>query len=448
MFNSLTKKITKIFENFSYKGHLKPIVIKKMLKKVKYALLDADVSIKVIQTFLKNVKEKIQNSQINTHLNPGQNIIDIILKELIYIMGNKPHSFTFMSNKLTICTLIGHQGAGKTTSVGKLAYLLAHKYKKKVLVVSVDIYRPAAILQLKRLIKQTKADFFSSHVNQQAIEIVKLAKKEASKKKYDVLLIDTAGRLHTDKFKIKELEKIQENAQPQETLLVVDSMTGQDAVHSINTFNKKFQLSGVILTKLDSDTRGGAALSIRMLTKKPIKYIGVGEKIHDLQIFYPERIAKRILGMGDVLSIIDDIKNKLKHSEKNLLKKTTQKGDTFNLNDFLIQIKQIKKIGGISSLINKLPVNIIPSRAMLDSIDEKSLIKIEAMINSMTKQEKSYPSIIKSQRKKRIARGSGNTIQAINIYLKKFEQTKRMMKNIKKNKKNQIFEKIKNYLIK
>lgn len=448
MFNQLTKKITKIFEKISHQGYLKKKTIEKTLNKVKIALLDADVSLTVIKFFLKKIKIQLKTNSINKNFSPSQNLINIVLKELINIMGSKHNLFNFVSNKLTIGIIIGQQGAGKTTSTAKLSYLLSTKYKKKVLVVSIDIYRPAAILQLKKLIEHTKVHFFLSQNNQKTMTIVKQSIKEAKKKQYDVLLIDTAGRLHTDQFKINELEKIQNYVQPQETLFVVDSMTGQDAINSINTFNKKFKLSGIILTKLDSDTRGGVALSIRHLTKKPIKYIGTGEKIHDLQLFDSKRIAKRILGMGDILTLIEDIKNKIKNKEFNLLKKTTQKGNSFDLNDFLIQIKQIKKIGGIHSLINQLPINTFSSNPMLNDIDEKSFIKIEAMINSMTEKEKKFPDIIKASRKKRIAAGSGNSIQNINIYLKKFEYIKRIMNRIKKNKNNKIFENIKHYLIK
>ncbi|VAX76651.1 signal recognition particle protein [Buchnera aphidicola] len=448
MFNNLTKKISDIFEKISYQGYLKKKTIKETLNQVKIALLEADVSLIVIKKFLKQIKIKISNSHINKNFSPSQNLIKIVLKELIKIMGEKHNPLNLLPNKLTICTIIGQQGAGKTTSVGKLAYLLAEKYKKKVLVVSIDIYRPAAILQLKKLILQTKAIFFPSQVTQKTIKIAEMAVKEAKKKNYDVLLIDTAGRLHTDQLKIKELKKIQNHIKPEETLFVVDSMIGQDAVHSIKKFNKKFKLSGIILTKLDSDTRGGVALSIRELTNQPIKYIGTGEKIYDLQIFHPKRIAKRILGMGDVLSLIKDIKNKIKDKELYKLTKTTKKGNNFNLNDFLTQIKQIKKIGSINTLIKKLPKNIIPSNLILNDINETSFIKIEAMINSMTEKEKKFPSIIKASRKIRISNGSGNTIQDINNYLKKFEQMKRIMKQIKKNKRNKIFENIKDYLIK
>ncbi|VFP85010.1 Signal recognition particle protein [Buchnera aphidicola (Cinara splendens)] len=448
MFNNLTKKITDIFEKISHRSHLKEKKIKETLRKIKSALLDADVSLIIADMFLKKIKSKISEAYINKNFSPSQNLIKIVLRELTKIMGSKSHLFNFLLNQLTICTIIGQPGSGKTTSTAKLAHLLSKKYKKKILVVSIDIYRPAAILQLKRLIQKTKANFFQSNCNQKIIEIIKLAMLTAKKKKYDVLLIDTAGQIHTNYSKIKEIEKVQNYIKPHETLFVIDSMAGQDSVNAIKKFNKIFTLSGIILTKLDSDTRGGVALSVRALTKIPIKYIGVGEKIYDLQIFHPERIAKRILGMGDVLSLIDDIKNKIKDKELDLMKNTTKKGNTFNLNDFLVQIKQIKKIGGIESLIHKLPISIINNNSMLNNIDKESFIKIEAMIQSMTEKERKTPSIIKYSRKKRISKGSGITIQEINIYLKKFENMKNIIKNLNKNKKNKIFEKIKNYLIK
>ncbi|VFP81163.1 Signal recognition particle protein [Buchnera aphidicola (Cinara kochiana kochiana)] len=448
MFNNLTKKITNIFEKISHHGHLKEKKIKETMQKIKLALLNADVSLTVVRLFLKKIKSKTSEIYINKNFSPSQNLIKIVLQELTLMMGNNCYLFKFSLNQLAICTIIGQPGSGKTTSTAKLAYLLSKQYKKKILVVSIDIYRPAAILQLKRLIQKTKANFFQSNCNQKIIKIIKSAIIEAKKKKYDVLLIDTVGSIHTDPFKIQELKKIQDYIQPQETLFVIDAMTGQDSIHIINEFNKMFKLSGVILTKLDSDTRGGVALSVRTLTEIPIKYIGIGEKIYDLQIFHPERIAKRILGMGDMLSLMDDIQNKIKNKELNLLKNSNKKGDKFNLNDFLLQVKQIKKIGGINSLINKLPINMYSNNSILENIDDKSFIKIEAMINSMTEKEKKIPSIIKYSRKKRISKGSGNTIQEINIYLKKFEHMKKIMKNIKTNKKNKIFEKIKNYLIK
>ncbi|VFP83739.1 signal recognition particle protein [Buchnera aphidicola] len=448
MFNTLTKKITDIFEKISHHGHLKEKKIKETMQKVKLALLNADVSLTVVKLFLKKIKLKTSEIHINKNFSPSQNLIKIVLEELISMMGNNCYKFKFLLNQLTICTIIGQPGSGKTTSTAKLAYLLSKQYKKKILVVSIDIYRPAAILQLKRLIQKTKANFFQSNCDQKINKIIQLAIQEAKKKKYDVLLIDTTGSIHNNPSKIQELKKIQDYIQSQETLFVIDAMTGQDSIHVINEFNKIFKLSGVILTKLDSDTRGGVALSVRTLTKIPIKYIGTGEKIYDLQIFHPERIAKRILGMGDILSLIDDIQNKIKDTELNLLKNANKKGDKFNLNDFLLQIKQINKIGGINSLINKLPINMYSNNPILENIDEKSFIKIEAMINSMTEKERKIPSIIKYSRKKRISKGSGNSIQEINIYLKKFEHMKKIMKNIKKNKKNKIFEKIKNYLIK
>ncbi|AEH39839.1 protein component of signal recognition particle (SRP) [Buchnera aphidicola (Cinara tujafilina)] len=446
MFEKLTKKLN-IFLKILHIKVFNKKNIKNTLYKVRCALIKSDVALTVIDSFLRLNKKKSLGSAINKDLTPGQTLIKIIFNELVNIMGKKNEKFNLLNKNLTIGMIIGLQGTGKTTSIAKLSYYL-NKKTKKILVTSIDIYRPAAITQLEVLIKKTGAHFFPSDSFNKPINIVKLAIKYAIKNSYDLLLIDTPGTLHTDQLKIKELQKISKYINPTETLLVVDSMTGQDAINSIKKFNKYFILSGLILTKLDSDTRGGIALSIKQLTKKSIKYIGTGEKIHDLQKFYPERIAKRILGMDDILSIIEKIKIQINDKDSKKLKETIKKKENFNLNDFLIQIKQIQKIEGITSLLNHFPLNKLIKKSSLYNIDKKSLIKIEAMINSMTKKEKENPNIIKGSRKKRISLGSGITRQEINIYLKQFENIKKIMNQITKKRPNKIFQHIKNYFIK
>lgn len=446
MFEKLKKTIKKIFKNITHQGILTKKNIKNSLYKVRCALIEADVALIVINSFCQSIKKKSLGNAINDTLTPGQTFIKIVFNELINIMGKKNENFYFSKKKLSIGMIIGSQGAGKTTSVAKLAYFFSAKNKKRTLVTSIDIYRPAAIKQLDVLIKKTNAHFFSSYDIINPLNIVKLAQEYAVKNLYDLLLIDTSGSLHTDVSKIQELQKVYNYIKPTETLLVVDSMTGQDAINSIKKFNEYFFLSGLILTKLDSDTRGGVALSIRSLTKKPIKYIGTGEKIYDLEIFYPERIAKRILGMEDILTIIEKIQIQINDKESKKFSQTINKKTDFNLNDFLKQIKQIQKIGGITSLLNQLPVKKLLFNSNSSKIDKKYLLNIEAMINSMTKKEKKHPHILKRSRKKRISLGSGIEIQEINIYLKQFENIKRVMSKIKKNGPGQIFQKIKNYL--
>lgn len=446
MFNSLTKKITKIFEKIKYQGKLTEKNIQKTLKDIKTALLEADVSLNVINEICRTIKKKTTGIVINNNLTPGQKLLDIVLQELINIMGKNYKNLKISSIKPTIILMIGIQGAGKTTSTAKLAYILTKK-KKKVLTTSIDIYRPAAIKQLEMLTKKTKADFFKSKKNEKPLKIVKKSLQYAKKKLYDIILIDTAGRLNIEEEKIQEIQEIQNKIKPHETLFVIDAMMGQDSINTIQKFKKSFNISGIIITKLDSDTRGGVALSVKYITKKPIKYIGVGEKIHDLQIFYPERIARRILGMGDILSLIDKIKLKVKKKDKKKLENTIKKRKSFDINDFLIQIQQIKKIGGIKTFIQQLPFNIIKKNPNFNNLNKKMLNKIEAIICSMTKKEKKNPEIIKNSQKKRISLGSGTKIQEINICLKQFNQMKKIMKTFKKNNFSAILKKIKNYFI-
>ncbi|WP_075432027.1 signal recognition particle protein [Buchnera aphidicola] len=448
MFEKLTKKIKNIFKNITHQGILTKKNIKNALYKVRCALIEADVALIVIDSFCQSIKKKALGKKINENLTPGQTLVKIVFNELVQIIGKKHEKFQFSNKKISIGMVIGLPGTGKTTNLAKLAYYFSKKNKKKILVTSIDIYRPAALKQLDMLIKKTEAHFFSTSNTETPLKIVKKAIKYANQNSYDILLIDTPGTLHTEKRKIQELQMVHHYTKPTETLLVVDSMTGQDAIHSIKKFNEYFSLSGLILTKLDSDTRGGVALSIKFLTQKSIKYIGNGEKIYDLQKFYPERIAKRILGMGDILSIIDKITIQINDQDSQKLNKIIQKKEEFNLNDFLTHIKQMKKISGFTSLLTQLPIQKLINNTSACAFDKKSLIKMEAMINSMTKKEKKNPYIIKSSQKKRISLGSGVTRQEINIYLNQFETLKKVMKTIKQQGSKKIFQRIKNYLIK
>lgn len=447
MFKNLTKKIKNIFNKIKYQGILTEKNIENTVTDIKNALLDADVSIQVINELCTSIKKKILGKKINKNLTPGEKFIEIVFKELIKIMGKNCKKLHFSSKNPTIILIIGLQGSGKTTSTAKIAYKLSKK-NKKVLVTSIDIYRPAAITQLEILIKKTKAFFLIPNINEKPIEIAKKSIKYAKEKLYDTIIIDSAGRMHIDKPKIKEIKEIQNKIKPNEILLVIDAMIGQDSINVIQKFNKYFNISGIIISKLDSDTRGGVALSVKYLTKKSIKYIGIGEKIYDLQAFHPERIARRILGMGDILSLIDKINNEVSKKDKKLLENTLSKKKLFNLNDFLVQIKQIKKIKNATNLIQELPLDILPKNINIHNFNKKVLIKMEAIIYSMTKQERKNPEIIKNSRKKRIALGSGVNIQDINICLKQFNQTKKMMKTFKKNNFNNLLDKIKNYFIK
>lgn len=448
MFEKLTKKIKYIFKNITHQGILTKKNIKNALYKVRCALIEADVALIVIDSFCQSIKKKALGQKINDNLTPGQTLVKIVFHELVRIIGKKNEKFQFFNKKISIGMIIGLPGTGKTTNLAKLAYYFSKKYKKKILVASIDIYRPAALTQLEILIKKTEAHFFPTENIKEPLHFIKKVIKYANQNAYDILLIDTPGTLHTEKRKIKELQTVHHYVKPTETLLVVDAMTGQDSIHSIKKFNKYFVLSGLILTKLDSDTRGGVALSINFLTQKSIKYIGNGEKIYDLQKFYPERIAKRILGMGDILSIIDKITIQINDQDSQKLNKIIQKKEEFNLNDFLTHIKQMKKISGFTSLLTQLPIKKLINNSSSYMLDKKSLTKIEAMINSMTKKEKKNPYIIKGSQKKRISLGSGITRQEINIYLNQFETLKKVMKKIKQKGSEKIFQKIKNYLIK
>ncbi|AEO08179.1 signal recognition particle protein [Buchnera aphidicola] len=447
MFKNLRQRLANSFKKIINKGRLTEENIKDTIREVRKALLEADVTLSVIKQFIQNVKDQSIGNEINTSLTPGQEFIKIVRNQLIFIMGKKNNLLNLSTKPPAIILLIGLQGSGKTTSLAKLGKWIKEKYKKKILIVSTDIYRAAAIKQLQILSQQIEIDFFQSKTNQKPIEITKQAMQYARLKLYDVLLIDTAGRLHINKNMMNEIYEIKTLSKPIETLLVVDSMMGQDAINMAKIFNNELLISGIILTKTDGDSRSGVALSMRYITGKPIKFIGTGEKITSLEEFHPEKMADRILGMNDMISLIEDIEEKVNQSDIQKLTKKIKQGHDFNLNDFLIQIKQMQKIGGLNYFIDKLSINNQLSNNTLSCVtNENTLTKIEAIISSMTPKERKQPTIIKGSRKRRIALGSGTKIQDVNKLLKNFDDIRRIMKKIKTSGISKVMRGIKNML--
>lgn len=447
MFKNLRQRLASSFKKIINKGRLTEENIQDTIREVRKALLEADVTLSVIKQFIQNVKDQSIGNQINKSLTPGQEFIKIVRNQLIFIMGKKNNLLNLSTQPPAIILLIGLQGSGKTTSLAKLGKWIKDKYKKKILIVSTDIYRAAAIKQLQILSQKIEIDFFESKADQKPIEITKEAMQYARLKLYDVLLIDTAGRLHINKNMMNEIYEIKKLSKPIETLLVVDAMMGQDAINMAKIFHNELLISGIILTKTDSDSRSGVALSMRYIIEKPIKFIGTGEKITSLEEFYPEKMADRILGMNDMISLIQDIEEKVNQSDIQKLTKKIKQGHDFNLNDFLIQIKQMQKIGGLNYFIDKLSMNNqLPNNTLSLATDKNTLKKIEAMISSMTPKERKQPIIIKGSRKRRISLGSGTKIQDVNKLLKNFDDIRRIMKKIKTSGISKVMRGIKNML--
>jgi signal recognition particle subunit SRP54 len=396
------------------------------------ALLEADVALPVVREFVKRVKERAVGTEVSKSLTPGQEFIKIVQSELEAVMGEGNEALDLSCQPPAVILMAGLQGAGKTTSVGKLGKLLKERDKKKVLVVSADVYRPAAIKQLETLATDVGVDFFPSNVEQKPLAIVKAALEHGKTKFYDVVIVDTAGRLHVDEEMMGEIKDIHQALNPVETLFVVDAMTGQDAANTAKAFNDALPLTGVILTKVDGDARGGAALSVRHITGKPIKFLGVGEKTDALEPFHPDRVASRILGMGDVLSLIEDLERNVDKKEAEKLAKKFKDKKGFDLEDFRSQLQQMKNMGGMMGMLDKLPgMSQLPGD-MKDKVDDKIFMQMEAIINSMTKGERARPELIKGSRKKRIAAGSGTQVQDVNRLLKQFTQMQKMMKKMQK----------------
>ncbi len=432
MFNNLTDILSRTLRNIRGRGRLTIENIKYTLREVRMALMETNVALPVVREFIQKVKESAVGQDVNKSLTPGQEFIKIVQNELTRAMGEENHQLNLSAQPPAVVLMAGLQGAGKTTSVAKLGKLLKEKQKKKVLVVSADVYRPAAIKQLETLAQAVGVDFFPSEVQEKPAAIVQKALKHAQLQFYDVLLVDTAGRLHVDEAMMEEIQEVHRIINPVETLFVVDAMTGQDAANTAKAFNEALPLTGVVLTKVDGDARGGAALSIRSITGKPIKFLGVGEKTDALEPFHPERVASRILGMGDVLSLIEEIEHKVDRDEAEKLAKKLKTGDTFDFNDFLNQLKQMRNMGGMTSMLSKMPgMSQLPD-AVKSQMDDKITIRMEAMIQSMTRKEREKPEIIKGSRKRRIAAGSGTTVQEVNKLLKQFDDMQRMMKKMKK----------------
>lgn len=432
MFENLSDRLSKTLRNITGKGRLTEENIKETLREVRMALLEADVALPVVRDFINKVKARAIGEDVNKSLTPGQEFLKIVQAELENAMGEANEQLNLATQPPAVILMAGLQGAGKTTSVGKLAQFLKQRHKKKVLVVSADVYRPAAIKQLETLAQAVGAAFYPSNTQQKPVEIAQNALAEAKLKFYDVLIVDTAGRLHVDGEMMEEIQQIHTALQPIETLFTVDAMTGQDAANTAKAFNQALPLTGVILTKVDGDARGGAALSIRQITGKPIKFLGVGEKTDALEPFHPDRVASRILGMGDVLSLIEDLQRNVDQEKAQKMAAKFKKGDHFTLDDFREQLVEMKKMGGMMSMLEKLPgAKNLPAHVK-NQVDDKIFVKMEAIINSMTLKERANPEIIKGSRRRRIALGSGTQVQDVNKLLKQFDEMQRMMKKMRK----------------
>ncbi len=431
MLDNLTQRLSGVIKNLRGQARLTESNIQDALREVRMALLEADVALPVVKELAASVKQAALGQEVIGNLNPGQAFIGVVHRELTRLMGEHNDALNLTTTPPAVILMAGLQGAGKTTTCGKLAKLLREQNKKKVLLVSCDIYRPAAIEQLRTLAKQLDIDFFSSDITQRPQDIALAALDFARKHHHDVLIVDTAGRLAIDTAMMAEIQQLHAALKPIETLFVVDAMTGQDAVNTAKAFGEALPLTGIILTKLDGDSRGGAALSVRQITGKPIKFIGVSEKPSGLEAFHPERMASRILGMGDVLSLLEEAQRGVDHQEAEKLAKKMQTGKGFDLNDFKMQFVQMRKMGGMSALMDKLPAQL--SQAAADSkVDDKSINRLEGIINSMTPLERSRPELIKASRKRRIAEGAGVKVMHVNQLLNQFEQTQKMMKMFSK----------------
>jgi signal recognition particle subunit SRP54 len=433
MLDNLTQRLAKVVKTIRGQARLTEDNIAEMLREVRMALLEADVALPVVKDFITRVKEKAVGHEVIGSLTPGQALVGVVHRELTELMGGASSGLNLATQPPAVLLMAGLQGAGKTTTTGKLGKWLKERQKKKVLAVSCDVYRPAAIEQLKTVCAQAGIDFFPSSGNQKPADIAAAAIDYARRHYYDVLFVDTAGRLAIDEAMMTEIKQLHAQLNPIETLFVVDAMLGQDAVNTARAFNEALALTGVILTKLDGDSRGGAALSVRHVTGKPIKFAGVGEKLGGLEEFHPERMASRILGMGDILGLVEEAQRGVDQEKAQAFAQKLKSGKGFDLNDFKEQITQMRKMGGISSLLEKLPAQFAQAAQQAGSgVEDKAIRRIEGIINSMTPAERSKPELIKASRKRRIATGAGVPVQEVNRLLNQFEQTQKVMKQFSK----------------
>ena len=432
MFETLTERMGTTLRRLRGRGRLSDANMRDALREVRMALIEADVALEVVGTFTERVREKVLGQEVLRSLTPDQEVVRAVRDELCLLMGNEHAELALNVPPPAVILVAGLQGSGKTTTVAKLSRWLRQERMRKVLVASCDVYRPAAIEQLRVLAGEAGVEFFPSRPGEDPVDIATRARAEAKRRHQDVLVLDTAGRMHVDSGMMDEVRRIHAAAEPVETLFVVDSMTGQDAASVARAFDRSLPLSGVVLTKTDGDARGGAALSIRQITGKPIKFVGVGEKLDALQAFHPDRMASRILGMGDVLGLIEEAERKIDRDKAKKFADKFAKGKRFDLEDFGEQIRQMRNMGGISSLLDKLPgTDQLPEHAR-SRINDSEFVKFEAMINSMTVQERRFPALVKGSRKRRIASGSGTRIQDVNRLLKQFAQMQKMMKRVRR----------------
>ena len=431
MFDNLTSRLSRVIKTLRGETRLTEINIQETLREVRTALLEADVALPVIKEFMERVKQKAIGQEVIGSLSPGHALVGVVHRELIVIMGGEKSEINLATTPPAVILMAGLQGTGKTTTSAKLAKWLMEQKKKKVLLVSCDIYRPAAIHQLEVLAKQIDTDFFPVQLGQSPQEIAVAALDFARRHHHEVMIVDTAGRLSVDKVMMDEISKLEALLKPIETLFVVDSMQGQDAVNIAKVFAEALPLTGIILTQLDGDARGGSALSVQYMTGKPIKFVGLAEKLTGLEVFYPDRMASRILGMGDVLGLIEESQRNIDRDEAEKLAIKIKSGKNFDLDDFKMQFQQMRNMGGMSALISKLPAQ-FSQAAQNIKMDDRVIGRTEGIINSMTLQERAKPEVLKASRKRRIAAGSGVTVQEVNRLLVQFEQTQRMMKKMNK----------------
>jgi signal recognition particle subunit SRP54 len=428
MLDALTQRLSSVVKTLRGHSRLTEENVQEMLREVRLALLDADAGLPVVKEFVGNVKEKALGQEVVGSLTPGQALVGVVYEELVKLMGGHGEGLDFATTPPAVVLLAGLQGSGKTTSAGKLARLLRNTTKKKVLLVSTDVYRPAAIEQLATLGKNLEVEVFPSDPSQKPVDIARAAVDWAKRHFHDVLIVDTAGRLTIDEEMMAEIRALHAAVKPVETLFVVDSMQGQDAVNVAKAFAAALPLTGIVLTKLDGDARGGAALSVRHVTGAPIKFVGVSEKMDGLEAFHPDRMASRILGMGDILSLVEEARSKVDEKEAQKLAEKFKKGKDFDLEDFRMQLVQMKKMGGLSSLADKLPAQLTQMAQTSPDLQEKALKRTQGIIDAMTPQERRKPEILKASRKRRIAAGAGVQVQEVNRLLNQFEQMQKMMK--------------------